>query len=289
MSTFFRTAIWLIISLSLQSVAVAKGPVWKVSSNDEVLYLGGTIHVLSQSDYPLPPVFDAAYQNAATVVFETDIQKLQQPEFQQEMLPLLMFEKNTSLREVLNLETYEQLETYLLSHGIALDHLAQFKPGMLATTITMMELQRLGMVEAGVDQYYSSLALQDHKPQGMLETANSQIEKISAMGEGQENAFIQHTLLELESLPALMQGMKSAWREGDVETLEALALTPLSEEFPAIYQSLIVDRNNAWLNKFVTMLISEEVELVLVGAAHLVGEDGLLFQLEELGYTVEQM
>jgi uncharacterized protein YbaP (TraB family) len=45
--------------------------VWKISRGDNVLYLGGTIHVLRESDYPLPEPFDEAFEQADIVVFET--------------------------------------------------------------------------------------------------------------------------------------------------------------------------------------------------------------------------
>jgi uncharacterized protein YbaP (TraB family) len=47
--------------------------VWKISSGDNVLYLGGTIHVLRESDYPLPEPFDAAFEQSDNIVFETSV------------------------------------------------------------------------------------------------------------------------------------------------------------------------------------------------------------------------
>jgi uncharacterized protein YbaP (TraB family) len=45
--------------------------VWKISGGDNVLYLGGTIHILRESDYPLPEPFDAAFEQSDIIVFET--------------------------------------------------------------------------------------------------------------------------------------------------------------------------------------------------------------------------
>lgn len=279
----------LALSLMLPSLATAKGPTWKVSSGENTLYLGGSIHLLSQSDYPLPASLDKAYSKAETVVFETDIKKISQPSFQQETLHYLTYPDGITLDQVLDKNTYARLEKHLQSRGVALAQLNHLKPGMLAMTITLLELQRWGLAGTGVDEHYSKRAEANNIPQAQLETALSQVQKIASMGEGQESDFIRHTLQELESLPVVMQNLKNAWRSGDSQQLNALILEPLRAEFPLIYQSLIVDRNIAWLPQFIKMLHSTEVELVLVGAAHLVGEDGLLVQLEELGYTVEPM
>ena len=81
-----------------------------------------------------------------------------------------------------------------------------------------------------------------------------------------------------------------AWargREGDKAALVSLGIEPMQEEFPAIYHSLLVDRNQAWLPQVDAMLQTAETELVLDGALHLVGEDGLLAELARKGYTVQ--
>ncbi len=276
-------------SLLLPAAAAAKAPVWKVSSGEKMLYLGGTIHVLSDADYPLPLAFDQAYKNASTVVFETDLSTLQNPAFMQRMLPHLMYQRGEHIEQFLRADTEQQLQDYLHSRGVPLQSLRKYKPGMLSITMTMLELRRLGLAGVGVDQYFSSRATRDNKSIGELETASSQIHKIAAMGTGQEDTFIRKTLQELEALPELLHNMKAAWRGGHAETLNDITLSSLVEDFPGIYQSLLVDRNLAWLPKFIDMLESQDTELVLVGAAHLVGADGLLNQLEGLGYTVEQM
>ncbi len=289
MTRRYKLIALLLLSSLMSGLAQAKSPVWRVSSETDVLYVGGTIHVLGQNDYPLPAAFDQAYALASTVVFETDLLKLQDPSFMAEMRPHLLYGDDQRIDQKLDQDTKEQLQHYLHSRGTALTALSQYKPGMLSLTMTMLELQRLGMAGAGVDQHFSALAERDNKRRGQLETAISQFEKIGRMGDLDESTFIQHTLHELEVLPELMQNLKDAWRQGDTDLLNQLALSSLSKDFPAIYESLLVDRNLAWLPHFIDMLANDDVELVLVGAAHLVGDDGLLNQLEALGYTIEQL
>ena len=83
--------------------------------------------------------------------------------------------------------------------------------------------------------------------------------------------------------------MTRAWRAGDLETLERLSGVPMREQSPEFYQTLLVQRNEAWLPQIESMVASTEVELVLVGALHLAGEDGLLAMLTRRGYTVRQL
>jgi uncharacterized protein YbaP (TraB family) len=62
----------------------------------------------------------------------------------------------------------------------------------------------------------------------------------------------------------------------------------MHDEFPTLNQSLLVNRNNAWIPKIKAMLITPERELILVGALHLAGEEGVLAQLKKQGYVVEK-
>ena len=59
------------------NTASGKSPVWKISKNDNYFFLGGTIHLLSEGDYPLPKAFEIAFSSADELFFETDMTKSQ--------------------------------------------------------------------------------------------------------------------------------------------------------------------------------------------------------------------
>ncbi len=285
----FKIVFWivLLVSGSLQSVQ-ADTPVWKVVKGDRHLYLGGTIHLLSKSDYPLPAVFETAYNQSSKLVFETDTRRLQTPEFQAALMRKVIYSDGRNLKMVLRATTFQKLENHLKSRGIPVDNFMKFKPGMVALTITIIELQRLGLVGTGVDEFFNLRALNDQKAVGQLETVEDQLELISRLGDGQENEIIAHTLQETEKLPEMMQTMKTAWRQGDNTALENIILTPFKKDFPGVYHRVVVKRNNAWLPKIENLLKTKDVEFVLVGALHLIGEDGILAKLKDRGYTIRE-
>lgn len=55
--------------------ASAETSLYEITKGDQKIYLGGTIHVLRSSDYPLPAEFEQAYENANILVLETDMKK----------------------------------------------------------------------------------------------------------------------------------------------------------------------------------------------------------------------
>jgi uncharacterized protein YbaP (TraB family) len=159
---------------------------------------------------------------------------------------------------------------------------------MLAITLTVIEMQRLGLLGSGVDEFFLLRTINDQKEVGQLETADEQLNFLAALGEGQENEAISSSLRDIQTLPALMQATKDAWRRGDNQKLYEVSLAPIQNQFPGAYQALMVKRNNAWIPKIEAMLATNDVELVLVGALHLVGDDGLLALLAARGYEIQQ-
>lgn len=276
--------LFLLVSVSTVS---ADSPVWKISRGDQHLFIGGTVHVLTSTDYPLPEAFETAYGASSIIVFEADIQELQLKDFQQKLLARTSYPEGQNLMMFLTEDTQNHFKQYLASRQIPMENLVKFKAGMVSITLTMVELQRLGLAGSGVDQFFSLRALNDAKEIGHLETADEQLSFIAAMGEGKEDELIAYTLRQMEDLPGLLQSMKEAWRVGDNDKLEELALKSMQEEFPAMNDLLITQRNAAWMPKIEAMFETDEVEFVLVGALHLVGEDGVLKQLQDRGYAVQ--
>ena len=245
--------------------------------------------MLAASDYPLPTAFDKAYDQSVRVILETDMEKMQSPEFQAIMMRQLSYTDGRNLRQVVKESTYQALEKFFSSRGIPMTNITGFKPGMVATMMTMVELQRLGLAGIGVDAYYSTKSIKDQKQLGQLETVESQIAFIANLGVGQEDEMLLYSLADVEELPKLMQSMKHAWRQGDLAGLEELGITQFESEFPQFHNELLVERNKAWMPQIEAMLNTSEIEFILVGALHLAGDDGLLSQLVARGYKVEQL
>ena len=147
----------------------------------------------------------------------------------------------------------------------------------------------MGFTPQGVDAHFNTRAINDGKAVNALETIQEQIGFLAAMGEGNESEFILVSLEDLEETGTVMEQMINAWRSGDAEQLAALFVDDMREQAPDIYESLLNGRNQNWLPVVETMFDDADTEFVLVGAAHLVGADGLVSLLLDLGYEVRQL
>lgn len=270
--------------------AFADAPVWKVSKNGNDIYLGGTFHMLAQTDYPLPKAFDIAYKESSTLLFETDIEALQSPKYQLQLMNAMTLRDGSTIKDHLSPKTFAKLQAFFEERKIPAATFNYLTPTGVALTIAVMEYQRLGMnPESGVDQHYSNKAKKDGKELGQLNTPEEQISFISNLGKGQEDEMILQTLTDIGLLSTMLGELKTAWRTGDIALLNQDYLAPIQKEFPDAYKELFVDRNNSWLPKILEMLKDEDTEFVLVGAVHMAGKEGLIEQLIKSGCKVEQL
>jgi len=268
---------------------LAQSAVWVATSGNEKVYLGGTVHLLRPSDYPLPAPFEKAYQDSSTLYFETDIAGMSDFAVQARMMQELLYSDGRTLQSVLDAPTYAALAAHVSTTGLPMQMMERFKPGMLVSTLQVIEFQKMGFTPQGVDAYFNSRALGDGKQVGELESIDDQIGFIANMGEGNESEFVRSSLDDMQEIETAMDQMIAAWRSGDNATLEALFVADMKEEYPTLYEALLVRRNTAWIAIIETLFENQGNEFVLVGAAHLVGEDGLLSLLEQKGFEISRV
>jgi len=285
--TFIRLPL-IIFTLLLPLLSHAGTSIWQVSDGKNTVYLGGTFHMLKPSDYPLPKEFEQVYKKVNWLVFETDMDQLESSEFQQKFLKSMTLPTGQILADHLSSEAYAELIRYAAKNNMDTGRLQRFKPQMIGLIITIEELQKHGLTAPGVDNYIGEKARKDGKVVTKLESTDDQIRYISTMGEGNESNLILQTLADIEDLPKELNAMSNAWRTGDDEALFESGIKPMLDDYPKIYQSLLVERNNNWMDKIEKLIAQPEEKFILVGALHLVGQDGLLQQLKDRGYQVKQ-
>lgn len=268
--------------------AYAETSVWEVSNGNQRLFIGGTIHILGKNDYPLPNAYEQAYQQSDHLVFETDIGQVNTSEFTTRLQQLLTYSDGNSLKNTLQPGTYRQLEQYCEQAGIPIMLLHPLKPPLVSMMLTVLELKKIGIDHMGVDHYFNMKAKQDGKAITRLESIEQQLQFLSNMAIGHEDELILSTIEENRQLSSLMQSMMRAWREGNQAMLEDTFIKPMKKDFPSVYNQLLVQRNNNWHPEIERLLGTPEIEFVLVGTLHLVGDDGLIRLLQNRGYQVKQ-
>lgn len=284
-----RVILAIILVMFTGTWAAAESSVWKAQKGDAVIYLGGTFHILRATDFPLPPEFDRAYRASDVVLFETDVGKLREPSTQQKLLARAMYADGSTIDKHLSARTYGELSAYCASNGIPLQVLSRFKPSMLMMTLTLMELTKLGVTEQGVDTVFYERAHKDKKAVRGLETVDEQINILISMADGDEDDFVSYSIKDMKTIREQFETLEQAWRTGDAARLDELLVSEMKTEHPKLYRKLVLDRNRSWLSSIDALQKSPGTKFILVGAAHLVGPDGLIEALRKRGYRVDKL
>ncbi|MDB2374049.1 TraB/GumN family protein [Psychrosphaera haliotis] len=279
----------VLASVLATSFSSFSNTVWEVKKGEDVVHIGGTVHLLPITEYPLPSVFTDTYQAADSIVLETKLPTPDDQAGQMAMLKAMAYADGETLSQHLSEQTNESLKQYFSAVGIEFEKLNKFKPGFISSMILNIETQKAGMAGAGVDMYFSQLANQDNKSIEYLETLDFQINMLANMGVGNEEYAIKHNLAEAGEIVPLLKKLIKAWRVGDESAINELALVQMKEQFPSSFKAMMTDRNLDWVPKIEALFNDDDQEFVLVGAAHLVGEDSVIEQLKDKGYKVTKL
>lgn len=260
---------------------------WRVQKGETTVDLLGSIHAMKPEAYPLPPAIEAAFAAAEVVVFEVDLDEMNGAAFK--MLAAGSLEGGRTLEQEIGPDLWGRLAATVDGTGLAPAALQFMKPWMAALSVAGLELARAGyQPSAGLDMHLSRRAEDSGKERQALETVEEQLALFTGLGPEESVAFLRSTLDELETMVPLLDRLAASWRVGDVAPIEDLLGSEFAE-FPALRAKLVVDRNLAWLERIEALLAGERDALVVVGALHLVGPEGLVALLRARGYTVTQL
>jgi len=278
----------LLLSSISSFTALAESSVWKVSKGNDHIYIGGTVHILPASEFPLPKEFEQAYKKSDAIVLETKLPDANDSAFQMKMMQQMAYSDGKTIADVLSVNTHKQLSQYISALGVDLAMFERFKPGFLMTMLAMLEAQRAQLSGEGVDIFYSKKASQDNKAIEYFETADFQMNMIAEMGQGNEEKFIKSNLEQMKDFKTMFLGLLKAWRAGDTKQLNKLAIEPMKDD-PETLKALLTDRNRNWISDINKMFTDNDKEFVLVGVAHLVGDNSVLSLLKAKGYRVDKL
>jgi uncharacterized protein YbaP (TraB family) len=268
-----------------------KSFIWKISSEVNSIYLLGSIHVASPDIYPLDSAIEDAFALADNLAVEVDIAHMDGTHMLQLMMDYGTYPEGEGLRDHIPADLYAQLNEQFEEFGFGLATFDSYKPWVVVTMQEELQLEELGYdTEYGIDLYFLNQAAESGKDIIELETAEFQIELISAfpdelmillLEEGVENPLTE------EDATSLFE----AWEDGDAATMELLLFEALIDE-PALepyYEKMIDERNLTMAEIIEGFLADDETYFVVVGAGHLVGDNGLISILGGRGYVTEQL
>ncbi len=281
---FFVSALLLALA-AVEAGAEGHSCVWKVTGpKGGTLYLGGSVHALSGSDYPLPAAFNRAFDASDRIAFEVDEKTLQESGRAADRAG--RYRRGDSLKNHVDPRTYEYLRRFFAILKVPEEKYASYRPWYLALMLQAPQLHGLS-TDLGVEGFLLRRARANHKPITGLESGREHMAVFSELSDRESEAVLLLTFIPQEETDSA-KAMTAAWRRGDADWL-ARQIKKSYADFPAFAARVIDQRNRNWIPKIERFLASGHTYFVVVGAGHLGGPNGLLALLRARGCRIEQL
>jgi uncharacterized protein YbaP (TraB family) len=272
---------------------------WKVSDADNAVYLLGSFHLLKPADYPLSKDVDAAFADAESLVFEMTPEEMASPALGVQIGQAALRTDGTRLDSELPPKTAALLEAWVAGNaaelrktGMTAQTLQMFEPWYTGLMVSIVEMTKQGLdPRLGLDSHFAERATQAQKPTAGLETGAEQIAFLDGMGKDEQLQFLAEALAVARVGWVETAWLHNGWRAGVARGLWHDMGADMKKEYPRLYQRINVARNDAWVPKLEQRLRQPGTDdtLVVVGALHLLGPDGVVEKLRAHGYKVERI
>lgn len=269
----------------------AKNTLWKIKGkHGNTVYLVGSVHLMRPDAYPLHQAYETAYQDSEKLVFEIDEEIQDQFAAQMAVQNYAGIEGGGLLKDKISAGDYAEIKALAKKNKVPMLTIDPFDPWFSSMQLAVMQYMNAGFSpEYGIDHYFMSKAQEDDKPILGLETMDEQFQIFDSMSYPVQVEMLKETLQESEDIDAMIDAIDENWREGDMEELEELLMEEFADE-PEFYDKLLKQRNENWIPQLLPMLEDMNDDyMVVVGAAHMLGDDGVLTLLEQEGYSAEQL
>lgn len=264
---------------------------WKVDGPSGHVYFFGSIHVLPKGSVWRSRELDVALAAAQQLVFEVDVDEAQNPKEMSLLVKKYAFlQRGESLHAMLTPGHSERLDAVARSVGLEPSTVDRMRPWLAAMTLGQSgpSVYSAGTQKSvgGVDMQLWAWAKAAGKERGVLETAEDQVRVFADLSREQELELLTIRLEEAQRTSEALSSLVEAWKVGDTAKLDEAFNAEMSDS-PALRKAVLRDRHEKWLPQIERMMRDGRTHVVVVGTAHLVGQDSLIAILRAKGVAVE--
>ena len=266
------------------------GPaIWVAKDFDSTLYLFGTVHLLPDDlDWQRQDMRDA-FSEAGTVFFEVDTSPERRVDGTVLTTELGLRSDGTRLSDRLDNFQKNVMEAAVNNGDLTIAALEGMQPWLASEYLTFAAAQNAGLsAELSADEALKSRAAREGKNIIYLESLETQIRASADLPEYLQIEILTETMERFNSLGQEATDIAEQWSIGGTDYLTETLIAPMKARPPEIFNSLLRDRNRAWASTLTRFMEDSGTGFVAVGTAHLLGEQSLLSELREQGYSVQR-
>jgi uncharacterized protein YbaP (TraB family) len=249
--------------------------------------LFGSVHLLPGGLDWRPAALDQALAKATDLWFELPIDSATEDEASRLTLLRGRAPPGDTLWDHLTPAQRQGVETAAAQVGVSAEALAQMRPWLADLTLSVAADTRTGAVsDAGVEaQIQSSAPLSARRH--ALETVGEQVGFLASGTMAEQLQSLDETVREITTDPDLYERSVREWLAGDLAGLQHDDLDEVRTQAPAAYRRLILERNERWARILALVARRRGVTVVVVGAGHLIGPQGVPALLRARGLRVD--
>ena len=280
-------AAFFCLLLVASSSASAQPSLWVVKGPHATVYLFGSVHVLKKDVPWRTPKIDAALKQSGSLWLE-----ITNADDQQALQPLVMqlgLDQAHPLSTKLSKDELAKLDKVATVAGIPNGEasLESLRPWLVAVMLSVAPIIKAGYdPNSGVESVLKPEFTSANKPVQGFETAEQQLHYFADMPEKQQIDYLIQGIDDFDKESDKFDKIVSSWYAGDDATIDKLMSEDFKDKSPDLYKVLIVKRNQAFAAQIDKLLKGDGTIFVSVGAAHLIGSDGINALLQKMGYTV---
>lgn len=258
------------------------------------LSIQGTIHVGDSELYPLHKDVLSAMAESDLVYGELSLDSINEVQtLVVERMASSVAEPSKTVDRLLSPDELAQIETLMGKEMFR--RLSPFQPWVCSVVLESYAASSTGLNEAyGVDMALLSAAGELGKEVFGLETASFQLSVLAGPSLSTQLAVLKDNLRELREEPDSLKLLYAAYRDNNQKALAKIMdqsmrrSAAFSAELAAYYDSLLRQRNQAWLERLLGFAQEGKDVFVFAGAAHFVGQDNLIDMLKAKGYKLSR-
>ena len=274
----------LLLASAANSHARGESSVWSMKGEHNTVYLAGSVHALPKDHAEFPEQLERAYRAANIIVLEVDLDDMNPLDAVKFISTNGTLPADQTLEDVVGAKQYERVAALAASLEVPETVIAKLEPWAAALILTQFALNKTGFdANLGIDMQITERARTDGKPVEGLETVIDQLSVFDNRSFEEQTRFLLDSADDAPKLREDLQKLITAWRSGDLRALEK-EFVKERKKSPELYDALLGVRNRQWLPKIEALLKEDRDVLVVVGALHFVGRDGLLSLLKKDGY-----
>lgn len=260
---------------------------WEAKSKQGKVYLFGSVHALSPAVKWYGKRIDQAFKASSELVLESVAGADDEALFRKIDRRYGLIDNGKVISDYLTPREYVQYKIIVKEINLNPQKADRMKPWLFSLIIGSVINQKPS--EYGVDRLFYHAAKTKGMKISSVETAYQQMRALAAKPFNQQISDLKESLntQKVSSKDiARQKAMMRAWMGGDTNRIARLLASNTSR---AVYNSLIIKRNNSWYPKIKRYLLKKQTTMVVVGLAHLVGRGNIINKLKQDGYRIKRL